>query len=55
MWKLPSDPAGSVAGDDADRLEIFKWTGRNQYFALCENTFISFGGGYVFSMCIDAV
>jgi hypothetical protein len=24
---------------------VFKWTGKNQYFALCENSFISFGGG----------
>lgn len=24
---------------------VFRWTGRNQYVALCENNFISFGGG----------
>jgi hypothetical protein len=24
---------------------IFRWTGRNQYIALCETGFISFGGG----------
>ncbi|WWC73233.1 uncharacterized protein I206_107199 [Kwoniella pini CBS 10737] len=25
--------------------QVFKWTGKNQYFALCEAGFISFGGG----------
>lgn len=24
---------------------VFPWTGRNQYIALCETNFISFGGG----------
>ncbi|WVF65697.1 hypothetical protein IAT40_000428 [Kwoniella sp. CBS 6097] len=26
-------------------VKTFRWSGRNQYFALCENGFISFGGG----------
>jgi hypothetical protein len=26
---------------------VFRWTGKNHYFALCESDFISFGGGYV--------
>ncbi|CDZ97826.1 Oxidation resistance protein [Phaffia rhodozyma] len=26
-------------------LEIFKWTGKNQYMCLCESTFMSLGGG----------
>ncbi|WVQ81536.1 hypothetical protein IAT38_003660 [Cryptococcus sp. DSM 104549] len=26
-------------------VQPFKWTGKNQYFALCESGFISFGGG----------
>ncbi|KAG5637154.1 hypothetical protein H0H81_005598 [Sphagnurus paluster] len=26
-------------------LKVFKWTGRNDYIALCEPEFISFGGG----------
>ena len=28
-----------------DRLRVFKWTGRNDYVALCEPDYISFGGG----------
>jgi len=31
------------------KFEVFKWTGRNDYVALCEPEYISFGGGYV--MC----
>ncbi|KAK4687988.1 hypothetical protein P7C73_g2131, partial [Tremellales sp. Uapishka_1] len=34
MFKLQDDDA-----------KVFRWTGRNQYFALCESSFISFGGG----------
>ncbi|KAH8081161.1 TLD-domain-containing protein [Filobasidium floriforme] len=35
-----------IAGNDLDaRAKVFKWTGRNTYFALCESDFISFGGG----------
>lgn len=30
------------------RLQVFKWTGRNEYVALCEPEYLSFGGGYVF-------
>jgi hypothetical protein len=26
---------------------VFKWTGKNDYVALCDTEFISFGGGYV--------
>ena len=26
-------------------IRAFRWTGKNQYFALCEAGFISFGGG----------
>lgn len=32
----------------ADKLQVFKWTGKNDYVALCEPEFISFGGGCVF-------
>ena len=28
-----------------DRVRVFKWTGRNDYVALCEPDYISFGGG----------
>lgn len=27
--------------------EVYKWTGKNDYVALCEPDFISFGGGSV--------
>jgi len=33
--------------EEEDDLRVFKWTGRNDYIALCEPNFISFGGGYV--------
>jgi hypothetical protein len=36
LFKLPS-------GDT--EAQAFRWTGKNQYFALCEAGFISFGGG----------
>ncbi|GJE96157.1 TLD-domain-containing protein [Phanerochaete sordida] len=35
LWKLMSE----------DKLRVFKWTGRNEYVALCEPEYISFGGG----------
>jgi hypothetical protein len=28
-------------------LRVYKWTGKNDYVALCETDYISFGGGYV--------
>ncbi|KAI0365830.1 TLD-domain-containing protein [Pilatotrama ljubarskyi] len=28
-----------------DRVRVFKWTGKNDYVALCEPDYISFGGG----------
>jgi hypothetical protein len=34
LWKYTSD-----------KLDVFKWTGRNDYVALCEPEYISFGGG----------
>jgi len=33
--------------EEENDLRVFKWTGRNDYIALCEPNFISFGGGYV--------
>ncbi|KIJ95537.1 hypothetical protein K443DRAFT_682940 [Laccaria amethystina LaAM-08-1] len=30
---------------DGEKLEVFKWTGKNDYVALCESEYISFGGG----------
>jgi len=43
LWK-------QVLGDDEDggaepRVKVFKWTAKNDYVALCENDYISFGGG----------
>ncbi|ODN74653.1 hypothetical protein L202_06993 [Cryptococcus amylolentus CBS 6039] len=31
--------------DGNRHVSPYKWTGKNQYFALCESNFISFGGG----------
>ena len=30
-----------------DTLRVYKWSGKNDYVALCEPEYISFGGGYV--------
>ncbi len=30
-----------------EKVQVFKWTGKNDYVALCEPEYISFGGGYV--------
>jgi hypothetical protein len=27
------------------KFDVYKWTGKNDYVALCEEGFISFGGG----------
>ena len=35
LWKLTPDRD----------LRIYKWTGKNDYVALCEADYISFGGG----------
>jgi len=35
LWQLKSN----------NGLKVFKWTGKNDYFALCESDYISFGGG----------
>jgi TLD len=29
------------------KIDVFKWTGKNDYVALCEPEFLSFGGGFV--------
>ena len=39
LWKLTTD----------DKLRVFKWSGKNDYVALCEPEYISFGGGFVVS------
>ncbi|KAH0834279.1 TLD-domain-containing protein [Lanmaoa asiatica] len=35
----------SLEGERQGRLDVYKWTGTNEYVALCEPGFISFGGG----------
>ena len=37
LWKMLPD----------EKLRVYKWTGRNDYVALCEPEYISFGGGCV--------
>jgi hypothetical protein len=41
-------------GQNVD-ARVFKWTGKNHYFALCESDFISFGGGYVCELVVKMV
>lgn len=36
LWKQENDGAS---------VRVFKWTGKNDYVALCESDYISFGGG----------
>ena len=36
-------------------LRIYKWTGKNDYVALCEPEYVSFGGGCVPSPLISAI
>ncbi|CCM04159.1 uncharacterized protein FIBRA_06321 [Fibroporia radiculosa] len=38
LWKL-------IPGKSDKQLRVFKWTGKNDYVALCEPEYISFGGG----------
>ena len=35
LWKIAPD----------NQLRVFKWSGKNDYVALCESEYISFGGG----------
>ena len=45
---LPNRWLFKLVGEHVDvRANVYRWTGRNNYFALCESTFISFGGGSV--------
>ncbi|KAF8462510.1 TLD-domain-containing protein [Gautieria morchelliformis] len=38
LWK-------TVTHREQESVEVFKWTGKNDYVLLCEASFISFGGG----------
>ncbi|WWC91351.1 uncharacterized protein L201_006294 [Kwoniella dendrophila CBS 6074] len=41
--------------DTSSAIQPFRWTGKNQYFALCEAGFISFGGGDgVYGLILDS-
>jgi len=42
LWKTTSS-SGRL--DKADGVNVFKWTARNDYVALCEPDYLSFGGG----------
>lgn len=42
MWKVKDKGKPDV--------KVYKWTGKNDYVALCEPDYISFGGGCVFSL-----
>jgi len=45
LWK--ADPPSSSSNSEAApvKLKTFKWTGKNDYVALCSDESISFGGG----------
>lgn len=40
LWRTTRAP-----GTDEDGVQVYRWTGKNTYVALCEPAFISFGGG----------
>lgn len=46
LWKWVEDSRNGGGGGGGE-LGVFKWTGKNDYVALCESSAISFGGGYV--------
>lgn len=37
-----------------DTLHLYKWTGKNDYVALCEPEYLSFGGGQVIQVLTSA-
>jgi len=53
LWKATEtivDPKEEAIGEDTEviwpAIKVFKWTGMNDYVALCEKDSVSFGGGY---------
>lgn len=44
LWRYHR-PSSKDDGLEEGTLDVYKWTGRNDYVALCEPGFISFGGG----------
>jgi hypothetical protein len=48
LWEYHHHHASSKEAEDGleeDNVDVYKWTGKNDYVALCEPGFISFGGG----------
>ncbi len=48
LWKWRSVVVAREEDHRGSELEVYKWTGKNDYVALCEMSSISFGGGYVY-------
>ncbi|KAG1840626.1 TLD-domain-containing protein [Suillus subluteus] len=44
LWRYQR-PSSKEDEPEEGTLDVYKWTGRNDYVALCEPGFISFGGG----------
>jgi hypothetical protein len=44
LWRY-QHPSSKEDELEEGTLDVYKWTGRNDYVALCEPGFISFGGG----------
>lgn len=40
-------PTPNLSTPSSGGFELFRWTGKNEYFVLCEASFLSVGGGYV--------
>jgi hypothetical protein len=48
LWKTSSvipDPLTETDEDDLPEVDVFRWTGRNDYVALCEPDSVTLGGG----------
>jgi hypothetical protein len=48
LWRTTSDipdPSQEKDGGQLPDVEVYRWTGRNDYVALCEPDFVSLGGG----------
>jgi hypothetical protein len=48
LWKTASiipEPTAETDEDELPQVDIFRWTGRNDYIALCEPDSVSLGGG----------
>ncbi|TFK99833.1 TLD-domain-containing protein [Pterulicium gracile] len=54
LWReVPNSPG--VGNEHEGAVEVFKWTGMNEYVALCDEAFLSFGGGDgTYGLYIDA-